>query len=494
MNVNIDTIYLLNEKIYNNDYRDTLLNHSKVVHVHMRDRLTFKYVMEYVRKCAIKGYIIIANADIFFDETLYNIRYSELCTAYKKMITQLRFEYNGDCATSPIFGPRVDSQDTWMFHTNEFITEDQETVFNFELGTPGCDNKMIYLLKILGFTVINDPMKIKTYHNHKSPLRNYPESLKMPYGYITPYGYPDMNPSLGPDYAKIFSTLQTVSFDDNTKLYHYLLHKCTVGDKFIIPRIAGVENNIVFAAQNNINCDSMLYHMKNNAGISFRDYASIYSYSTQYLKAFVNCELFCCWELQGHYISHITQSHAYMLQSFPEKKHIWAFTLDIFHYIHNNPWTRSLSGKRILIISSFIETMKMQVPHLEKIYGTNLFPQCTFVFIKPPLKQGKEISLDFQEELRLFFLTLDEVKDMYDVALVSSGGNGNIICNYIFEEHNKSAIYVGGVLQMYFGILGNRWVLERNEIMHLYYNKYWVRPDKTERPIGHETIEHSCYW
>jgi hypothetical protein len=492
MNDNIDMIYLLNEKIY--DYRDPLLSHPKVKQIHISTRLTFQNVMEYVRKNNIKGYVIIANADIFFDETLYNIRHSELCTSYKKMITQLRFEYNGNCATSPIFGPRIDSQDTWMFHTNEFITQDQEVVFNFELGTPACDNKMIYLLKVLGYTIINDPLKIKTYHNHKSLRRNYPASLKLPYGYITPYGFPDMNPSLGPDFAKILRSLQDISFDDNSVLYKYLVTKCVQNEKFIIPRIAGVENNVVFAAQNNINYDALLFHMKNNAGIAFDDWKSVESYSVQYLKAFENSDLFCCWELQGNYINHITQSHAYIMNSFPGKKHIWAYALDIFHYIHSNPWTRSLSGKRILIISPFVETMKKQVPHLNKIYNIDLFPQCTFVFIQPPQKQGKETSLDFHEELRLFYLELDKEKDNYDIALVSSGGNGNIICNYIFEQHNKSAIYVGGVLQMYFGILGNRWIIERNEIMHLYYNEYWVRPDNMERPLGYETIENSCYW
>lgn len=492
MNDNIHKIHLLNEEIY--DHRDPLLSHPKVVQYHMKSRLTFQNAIEYIRKSKINGYVIIANADIFFDETLYNIRYSELCTAYKKMITQLRYEYNGDCSTSPIFGPRIDSQDTWMFHTNQFITQEQETVFAFELGTPACDNKMVYLLKVLGFTIVNDPMKIKTYHNHKSLHRDYPRTLQLPHGYITPYGYPNMSPSLGPDYARIFSKMQPISFDDNIVLYKYLVKKCTLGENFIIPRIAGVENNVAYAIQTNLETDSMLFGMKNNAGISFDNYESICNYSTSYLKAFVNCELFCCWDLQGNYIHHIKQSHAYILNSFPGKKLVWAFALDIFHYIHSNPWTRSLAGKRILIISAFAETMKKQLPHLNKIYNVDLFPECTFVFLKPPLKQGTEISLDFQEELKLFFLELDKVKDDYDIALVSSGGNGNIICNYIFEQHHKSAIYVGGVLQMYFGILGNRWIVERNEIVHLYYNQYWVRPDKTERPKGHETIENSCYW
>lgn len=106
------------------------------------------------------------------------------------MITQLRFEYDGCNYTSKIFGPRFDSQDTWMFHSNEMITSDEESIFDFELGTPGCDNKMVFLLQNLGYTIFNDPLKIKTYHNHQSKVRHYPISLEATFGYIKPYGYP----------------------------------------------------------------------------------------------------------------------------------------------------------------------------------------------------------------------------------------------------------------------------------------------------------------
>lgn len=60
----------------------------------------------------------------------------------------------------------------------------------------------------------------------------------------------------------------------------------------------------------------------------------------------------------------------------------------------------------------------------------------------------------------------------------------------------KSAIYVGGVLQMYFGILGNRWIKDRPGIIKLYVenNPYWSRPKDSERPTGYQNIEKSCYW
>ena len=83
--------------------------------------------------------------------------------------------------------------------------------------------------------------------------------------------------------------------------------------------------------------------------------------------------------------------------------------------------------------------------------------------------------------------------DTFDIALVSCGGYANPICSFIYEK-GKSAIYVGGVLQMYFGIYGSRWLKERPEIIKLFSNKHWIRPDINERPINNETIEDGCYW
>jgi hypothetical protein len=82
---------------------------------------------------------------------------------------------------------------------------------------------------------------------------------------------------------------------------------------------------------------------------------------------------------------------------------------------------------------------------------------------------------------------------MYDVALVSCGGYGNLVCNYIFDS-GKSAIYVGGVLQMYFGILGGRWLQDEPDIIRLFLNENWTRPKEHERPEGYKTIENGCYW
>ena len=58
----------------------------------------------------------------------------------------------------------------------------------------------------------------------------------------------------------------------------------------------------------------------------------------------------------------------------------------------------------------------------------------------------------------------------FDIALVSCGGYGLPICHYINNQLNKGSIYVGGILQIYFGIIGRRWL--REEKYHIIRNTY----------------------
>ena len=67
-------------------------------------------------------------------------------------------------------------------------------------------------------------------------------------------------------------------------------------------------------------------------------------------------------DLTAEVFKHIAQSHEYIRgQVAPNKRNIWAFVFDIFHYIYDPQcWTKSLQGKRLLIISPFVENPKLE--------------------------------------------------------------------------------------------------------------------------------------
>ena len=482
MNPLINYIYLLTE--YETDYtpytREQLgIESEKIIQIPISHRMKYRDVFHLVEGMNCAGYVIIANADIFFDETLQQVLHSNM-NEQPLVACQLRYEYDGHMANTRIFGPRPDSQDAWIYHSSwNSILYNYKHAFDFQLGQAGCDNHLSYLFKICGFELINDPEKVHILHYHKTQIRDYDpkQVIKPPYLLIMPIGC---------------SSEIDVDINHNALLHDYILNKLNKKERFVIPRVAGVEN--VTAYNSLANIPPRYDVMKNNAGILLSDMVSVKKYGEMYFDAFKNCDVYTGWDkIGGDYVyGGIKASHEYIDNIYRTSIKVWAHCLDIFEYINNEKiWTTALRGKKVLIVSSFIKSIKAQLEKRE-IYPKELFLECEFVFIKPPQTNGNHISLEWDRELELFNERLAKVGD-YDVALVSAGGYGNLICNHIFEQ-GKSAIYVGGVLQMYFGIYGNRWLVEKPAATKMYLNERWVRPLEEERPPGWQNIESSAYW
>ena len=477
-------------------------NNNKIIQIQIDKRMKYNDAFKIIENDKLSGYIIIANSDIFFDDTLENIYTSGMYNE-NKIYSQLRFEYNDVSLNKcKLFGPRSDSQDTWMFHSNFNVSESHRKLFNFELGIPGCDNHILYIFSILGYKLHNDPYFIKTYHYHKSEFRTYNSktpTISMPWTRVIP----DLH-NIIPEWPKPNDKWWRFNIsEENIQFYNYLKNMIDNKKEFLIPRIAGIENNVAFIGiamlQNQISKQHINYlnnvipAMKNNAGIKISNSETLIKYAKHYMEAFDKSTAFFDWDLWGNYYPHISMSYHFMLENFKNRQRFWSVTLDIFHNIFNNPWTTALKGKRLLIVSPLIESMKAKLDILPEIYGVDLFPNCKFIFLKPPQTQGLCPSDEFDKELENFIKKVNAIKDDFDIALCSCGGYGNLVCLEIFKL-GKSAIYVGGVLQMFFGIYGNRWLKERPDIIRLFMNKHWSRPTENEKPPGHKKIEGSCYW
>jgi len=454
---------------------------KKIIQVPIDHRMMYSDAIHYSNVTECRGYNIIANADIFFDESLESLLDSDLNQEPKRIACQLRYEYDGSPTGIKIFGPRADSQDAWIYHCkyNERLTENIR-VFHIKLGMPGCDNKVTYLFKLLGFELVNDPQLIHCLHYHKTQIRNYSakDVIKKPYAFIIPKGLP-LDPI-------------DISFTDNDRMFEYIWNK--KDERFIIPRIAGVENivahNITIENGKELRFDTM----KNNAGVQISSNTSCKKYADAYFKAFENCDMLTGWSKMSfdNVYAGIKDSQDYVDMKY-KKQRVWAESMEIYNHIYGTPWTLALEGKRILIISAFVKSIKEKIPVLDKIYPREIFKNNDFVFLKPPQLAGENPSREWDIELADFCDELDSIKDDYDVALVSCGGLGNLVCNHIYNS-GKSAIYVGGVLSMFFGVWGNRWLEEKPDIMKLYMNRHWSRPKPEERPLGFKSIESACYY
>jgi hypothetical protein len=182
----INHIYLLNEKLYSLSELG-LDNMDKITQVLLGHRLQYNDIFMFSKTEEIKGWIVACNADIFLDNSIYNIK--NIDQTERLMFSQLRWEFEGDLTTAKIFGPRTDSQDAWIWHSNntDYLVTYEEK-FNFQLGIPGCDNHVVHIFDKIGFHQINAPNFIKTLHYHKTQIRNYAHvnAINPPYCWIDP--------------------------------------------------------------------------------------------------------------------------------------------------------------------------------------------------------------------------------------------------------------------------------------------------------------------
>ena len=149
--------------------------------IESQNRLKFKDFFNTVNKVSNKIDInIIANSDIYFDET---ISLAERIVD-NECYALCRWDVQKD-GTS-IFFNRSDSQDTWIFkgHIKDNVNGD------FYLGYRGCDNRIAYELDKVGYKVRNVGRTIKTYHLHITGIRNYDHTNK----YLVPPPYKMIEP------------------------------------------------------------------------------------------------------------------------------------------------------------------------------------------------------------------------------------------------------------------------------------------------------------
>lgn len=185
----IDHILLLNEEHY-----PDIPESPKLQTVLLGHRLTYYDVFQAIRTYVPAGaFVIIANADIWCNETLNSIWSIRL--AEKQMcLALLRWEDTGAgtssaAARGTIFGPRPDSQDAWIVARDCITFTPTEAEFGFAFGKSCCDNAFAITMMRKRFLVVNPAYTIRIMHLHTSNIRNYdPKDMlyRSHYLYIEP--------------------------------------------------------------------------------------------------------------------------------------------------------------------------------------------------------------------------------------------------------------------------------------------------------------------
>ena len=165
---------------------------------------------------------------------------------------------------------------------------------------------------------------------------------------------------------------------------------------------------------------------------------------------------------------------------------------DLEPYDYSHPWSKSLGGKKVLVIHPFAESIKSQYGIKDKLWqNPDVLPSFEIKTIKAVVSLAGE-KVPYSD----WFEALDSMKAQmdcmdYDIAIIGCGAYGFHLAAHA-KRMGKKAVHLGGATQILFGIKGKRWD-ELPEVSK-FYNDYWVYPSPDETPQNKGRVEGGCYW
>ncbi len=163
----IDRIFLLIDD-------DTIppVTHHKLSTIRIRERPTYKDWIELTRQIVRRGISVLANSDIFFDESVGMLKEA---VKRRVFVALTRYEIEGDSSQKHP-APHW-SQDVWAVSADQDFDALLLKRLDIPLGVPRCDNKVAYVFAIHGWSIINPVNFIRSYHFHESGFRSYEKTV-----------------------------------------------------------------------------------------------------------------------------------------------------------------------------------------------------------------------------------------------------------------------------------------------------------------------------
>lgn len=167
-------------------------------------------------------------------------------------------------------------------------------------------------------------------------------------------------------------------------------------------------------------------------------------------------------------------------------------------FFTDNPWTRALRNKKVLVVHPFANLIEYQYKQVRKKLFKNpdILPKFDLKTIEAvqSFGGGMEKYKDWFEALDWMKNEID--KQDYDICLIGCGAFGFHLAAHV-KRVGKKAVHLGGSLQLLFGIKGKRWENPNYNATYNYaqlMNEYWVRPGEEFKPRNANKVEGACYW
>lgn len=229
-----------------------------------------------------------------------------------------------------------------------------------------------------------------------------------------------------------------------------------------------------------------------NAGFYFEDGSQVEKFYKLYDEALLNTDVLGAWGTAFAWIESGYLTNVNSLIPVP----MTAPWVDAYKPTFSSiPWSNSLHGKKVLVISPFAESIEKQHKIIKKVFPDVYYPEFTLTTIKAPQTIG--FNSNSKPD---WFENLNNMKKLmsgenFDVALVAAGAYSYPLAHYA-KQLGRIGIHAGGGLQLFFGILGRRWETNwgKGNYLEKYFNEFWTRPSENETPANANKVENGCYW
>lgn len=223
------------------------------------------------------------------------------------------------------------------------------------------------------------------------------------------------------------------------------------------------------------------------AGFYSGDWQEVDEFSSEYLEALELTDILGAWGVAFTWVEGInldTKSTQVIPVGFTAP---WVEP----YVTEQKPWALALEGKKVLVVSGFAESIASQHKRISKVFENVEYPSFELQVLRAPIVAGaRDLSgkswFELLGEMRKSISDLD-----FDVALIAAGAFSYPLAAHV-KKIGKIGIHCGGGLQLFFGVMGNRW--NNSPEVLKYVNENWVRPSKSETPLSADQIENACYW
>jgi hypothetical protein len=277
----------------------------------------------------------------------------------------------------------------------------------------------------------------------------------------------------------------------NDLLAEYL----TSNQIFSVGRLGSVESNIIRALRE----ENVTYRLKwqawVNAGISYPTKSQVKFFDSVYRHSMEVLDVLAIWPnetltSQSQIVESNLKDHAKVIPM----RCLDPVQLSSEGFDPEAIWTNRLLGKNVLVVHSFAGLIKRQYSNLELLHRFQILPKFNLFVIEPPETNGltfwrgsyERNLVKFKEKLSKF---VDD--NEIDIVLIAAGAYGLPLVQHL-KESEISAIYMGGSLQLLFGIMGTRW-RELPNIQEVITDS-WIDGSNGKKPFGYRFIEGATYW